>query len=497
MILINPKSTKFGIFERYVPLSVPIGIGYLAGSLISHNKDARVIDEHIAPISKEILERSLVDLKKPHVFGISSLTACINRSYEISGLIKSIYPESKVVLGGIHPTVLPDEVLKNKDIDFVIRREGEEVVNELYSAITNRGNYQSIKGISFKKDGSIVHNEDAMLPDLDKIPPFPYRLFEDHIERYNFGFIMSSRGCPYDCIFCSQRSISGRNYRYVPTEVVITQIETLIKKYNQTHINFVDDNFTVNKERIKELTSQMIKRGLKKHASFDCQTRADVVDDEVLKLLKAAGFRLINFGLESASDNLMDLLNKKETVKQNIDGIRLARKHGFSVSGTFIFGLPTETKEDRNASYRLAKQIPLDYVRFNNATPYPGTKLYEIAKSENRLYIDKNWTNLNACASLTDDAIAKQRLPYVPTNCSEAQLKKEIIKANLSFSLNPIRVIKLLVKRVGPAGWFYLPPRWYLSPVEWFHIFGLGCKLIIKAMNVYLTNHNGEPSYES
>ena len=96
MILINPKSTKFGIFERYVPLSVPIGIGYLAGSLISHNKDARVIDEHIAPISKEILERSLVDLKKPHVFGISSLTACINRSYEISGL-KFGYDPGRVV----------------------------------------------------------------------------------------------------------------------------------------------------------------------------------------------------------------------------------------------------------------------------------------------------------------------------------------------------------------------------------------------------------------
>lgn len=120
--------------------------------------------------------------------------------------------------------------------------------------------------------------------------------------------------------------------------------------------------------------------------------------------------------------------------------------------------------------------MALDYVRFNNATPYPGTKLYEIAKAENRLYIDKNWTNLNACGTLVEGTLTE--LPYVPQNCSEKELKKDVIKANLLFSLRPIRVFKLLAKRIGPAGWFYLPEKWYLKPKEWCSLLRFGMKLV-------------------
>jgi radical SAM superfamily enzyme YgiQ (UPF0313 family) len=485
MILINPKSTKLGIFERYVPLSVPIGIGYLAGYLAGQGENVQIIDEHINPISKEILTDALKEYSPPYIFGISSLTACINRSFEIAGLIKDLYSDSKVILGGIHPTVLPDEVLENTNIDFVVKREGEEILSELYEALRNQNDYSQIKGISFKLNGNIVHNPEAMPPDLNKVPPYPYYMFEKYINRYNFGFIMSSRGCPYDCIFCSQRSISGRDYRYVPAETVIGEVGLLINKYRQEHINFVDDNFTVNKKRIIELLEQMVKKRFYKKATFDCQTRADAVDEEVLVLLKKAGFRLINFGLETASERLMVLLNKKETVKQNIEGVKLAKKYGFGISATFIFGLPTETSQERWQAYRLAKELCLDYVRFNNATPYPGTRLYEIAKAENRLYIEKNWVNLNACATLTEDALSESKLPYVPRTCKELVLKKDVIKANLLFSLQPKRVLKLLIKRIGPAGWFYLPPLWYLNPKEWFYLARLALNLLSSIVRIY------------
>ncbi|MBM3253374.1 MAG: B12-binding domain-containing radical SAM protein [Candidatus Omnitrophica bacterium] len=486
MILINPRSTKFGIFERYIPLSVPIGIGYLAGYLIHRNKEVEILDEHIRPISERVLAEAVKKFLPPYIFGISSLTACINRSFEIAKVIKTIYPDSKIVLGGIHPTVLPEEVLGNKYVDFVVRREGEEVIDELYQAIKDNIDYSKIKGISFRVNHHIVHNPPALSPSLNKMPPYPYYLFEEYKDKYNLGFIMSSRGCPYDCIFCSQRAISGREYRYVPTDVVIGELELLINKYKQTHINFVDDNFTTDRKRIKELSEKMIEREFYKKATFDCQTRADAVDDEILILLKQAGFRLINFGLETASERLMVLLNKKETVKENIEGVRLAKKYGFGVSATFIFGLPSERREERLQAYRLAKELSLDYARFNNATPYPGTRLYEIAKEENRLFIEKNWTNLNACATLVEDALNESRLPYVPTTCKEIALKKEVLKANLLFSLRPTRVLKLLVKRIGPAGWFYLPPLWYLKPKEWFFLIRLGFKLFALLVNLYM-----------
>lgn len=489
MILINPKSTKFGIFERYVPLSVPIGIGYLAGYLLHHNKAVEIIDEHIRPISKEALEDAIKFFSPPYLFGISCLTASVTRGLVIAGIIKNLYPESKVILGGIHPTVLPDEVLENNNIDFVVRREGEEIINELCEAIKNKSDYSKIKGASFKINGKIIHNPPAELPDLSRIPQFPYQLFEKHKDRYNFGFIASSRGCPYECIFCSQRIISGKQYRYVPTEIVIDEIELLVNKYKQRHVNFVDDNFTANRQRVTELAEVMVKKKFYEKVTFDCQTRADAIDDSILVLLKKAGFRSIDFGLETASERLMVLLNKRETVKQNIKGVKLAKKHGFSVVGTFILGLPTETREERWQAYNLAKELRLDYVRFNNATPYPGTKLYEIAKAENRLYIEKTWTNLNACATLAGDVLNKSRLPYVPTTCTETALKKDVILANLLFSLRPIRVIKLLVKGGSPAGWFHLTTDWYLKPEEWFYLMQFGFKLLSSLVKIYIDSY--------
>lgn len=485
MILINPRSTKFGIFEKYVPLSVPIGLGYLAGYLLHRKKQVKILDEHIAPVTIEALQEAVQSCSPPYIFGISSLTACIYRSFQITAMIKKVFPEAKIILGGIHPTVLPEEVLKNRDIDFIVRGEGEFVLDELYDAIKNSLDYTGIQGLSYVALDKIVHNPCPDLPDLTKLPPFPYHLFEGHADRYSLGFIASSRGCPYECIFCSQRSISGHKFRYVPTDFVIQEIDLLINKYGQTHINFVDDNFTANKVRIKELCDKMIAQKFFEKATFDCQTRADAINDEILTLLKEAGFRLINFGLETASERLMVILNKRETVQQNIEAVKLAKKHGFGVSGTFIFGLPTETREERWRGYNLAKELNLDYVRFNNATPYPGTKLYEIAKQENRLYVDENWSNLNACASLVRDSVTTSRLPYVPVGCDEETLRKDIVRANLFFSLRPSRVLRLLAKRVGPAGWFYLPPRWYLKPKEWLDLIRLALNLLGSFIRLY------------
>lgn len=486
MILINPRSTKFGIFEKYVPLSIPISIGYLAGYLLSRNKKVVVIDEHISLITKDLLAKSVKLLSQPYIFGITTLTPCVKRSREIVHMIKNLYPASIIVLGGIHPSVLPEELLENEEVDFVIRGEAEEVLIKFYDAVKNKSDYFDIKGLSFKRNGKIIHNTCADFPDLNLMPPFPYHLFENNSGRYNFGFIASSRGCPYSCIFCSQRIISGQNFRYFPSEIVINQIGMLVNKYKQTHINFVDDNFTVNKQRIIELCEEMIKKEFYKTTTFDCQTRADAVNDEIFKILRKAGFRIVNFGIETASERLMVLLNKKETVRENIEAVKLAKKHGFGVSGTFIFGLPTETRQERWQSYKLAKELDLDYVRFNNATPYPGTQLYEMAKKEGRLFVQKDWSNLNACGSLVQDSVTESELPYVPLGCEEKILKKDIIKANLCFSLRPIRIIKLLFKRVGPAGWFYLPPKWYLHPKEWGDLFCLGFKLIRALIKIYL-----------
>src|SRR3989338_3243605 len=203
MILINPKSTKLGIFERYVPLSVPIGVGCLAGYLLHHGRRAEIIDEHIEPFSRELLKKTLEKGSPPYIFGISTLTACAQRSYNISKEIKSWYPDSRIILGGIHPTVLADEALEKDSVDFVIRGEAEKILLKLNNAKKKKKDYPKKRGLSKKHGAKPVHNPPAELPTLEDFPPFPYHLFEKDLGKYNFGFIASSRGCPYNCIFCS------------------------------------------------------------------------------------------------------------------------------------------------------------------------------------------------------------------------------------------------------------------------------------------------------
>jgi radical SAM superfamily enzyme YgiQ (UPF0313 family) len=491
MILINPgynRKQKLGGFSRYVPLSVPIGIGYLAGYLIKHGKPVEIIDEEIVRLDDRLLDECIEGLDQPYIFGISCLTAGIARGHEVAAMIKAKHPKSIVIFGNVHPTVLPEDVLNDRNVDIVVRGEAEESLNALYESLKNNKDYAGIKGMSFRRGGQIVHNENAELPDLKNVPGFPYHLFERYADRYELGFVASSRGCPYNCMFCSQRSISGRKYRFFPSEVVVESLDQLINKYGRRNITFVDDSFLVNKDRVVELCGMIRSKGLNKGVIFDCQARGDTVDEDILNVLKSAGFRTIHFGVETASERLMKMIDKNETIKEIEDGIRLAKRLGFRVSGTFILGLPTETEDERKATYTLANRLSLDYVRFNNATPYPGTRLYEVALKEKRFNPGKDWENLNACGTLVESPFKNAQLAYVPLTTSETCLRRDILQFNLFYSFNPWRIYKILKERVGPAGWLALPERWYLRPEEWFYLIKFGTGILLLFAKVFFYN---------
>ena len=198
MILISPsgnRSKKLGVFAKYVPLSVPYGIGALAGYLHFQGKKAEVFDEEIEPATPEVLLSKTRHLDPPYIFGISSLTAGISRSIEIARMIKSVpdFSDATVIFGGIHPTVLPNEVLQSGYADIVVRSEGEKPLEILYDRIKNGKDYSDVKGISFLTNGNIVHNGPSELVDLKSVPPFPYDLFYKYSPRYALGFITSSR----------------------------------------------------------------------------------------------------------------------------------------------------------------------------------------------------------------------------------------------------------------------------------------------------------------
>jgi len=490
MLLINPqfnRADKLGPFARYVPVTLPMSIGTLASYLILKKKKAKILDEQVTQITKETVDDYLKDLSKPFIFGISCTTAAIARGFEIAAMLKKWYPGSKVIIGGIHPTVMPEEVLQNKNVDIVVKREGEEILNRLYDAIKKGKDYSKIKGISFKdKKGRIIHNTLAPLfDDLDCLPQFPYNLFAEHLDKYHIGAIMSARGCPFNCIFCSQKLVSGGHYRFKSPEKVIEEIELLLNKYKLRRIEFWDDNFVVNKERTKKLCKLIKENGLNKKAKFLCQTRGDAVDREILQHLKDAGFDVISFGLETTNERLLRILNKGETVEQNLRAVLLAKEMGFKVEATFILGIPTETNEERKEVIRKALKLPLDFVRFNNATPYPGTKLYEMALKEKNLKVAKDWSNLNACGSFVKGGNPGS-LPYAPATTTREELHRDILRANLSFWLQPKRILRIFLSGGVSGGWLSLPKRWYLKPREVYCVSCLGADMLKSILYAYV-----------
>lgn len=485
MILINPASRgSMGMISRYSAIGLPIGIGILAGYLLSKGKQAIVIDEQISPIDKYFFDNNdyFKNISKPYIFGIGCLTMNSGRGLEIARLLKSRYPDSRVILGGIHPTALPEEALSTGYVDVVVRGEGEETLLLLYDAIKNDKSCFDIEGISFIDGGNIKHNLGRVLiQDLDAVPRFPYELF--NTSRYNLSFVTTSRGCPYNCIFCSQRLISERKYRFRSCEKIIEELDLLINKYGQKSLSFSDDDFLVNKKRVKLLCESIIQNKFNAKAKFGCQARVDNINEEILTYLRNAGFNFIGLGVETSSERLMRLLEKGTTVGKNIEAVKLIKKMGFSINASFLFGIPSETSKDRFEAYMLTKELKMDYVKFNNIVPYPGTKLLEMARNEGTLNISKNWKNFNSVEGVVEGLFSKTKLPYIPINTTEKELRKDLVRANLYFYLSNIP--SLFAPREGNPGWFLLQKKWYFNPKEYYYLIKLALKVILNCIIVF------------
>lgn len=486
MILINPRSRRLGYFTDYVPVTVPLSIGYLAAFLQAQGESVTIHDEEIQPLIDDHLDSLVAQEELPLVFGISCVTAGFIRAVEITRIIRRRYPAAKIVIGGIHPTVNPREVLEHMPVDAVVRGEGELALSKLLEVFRSGQGLEDVLGVSFRRDGPIVHNPRGPLIDLKNVPAFPYRLFKSLRKHYDFGVVLTSRGCPYNCAFCSQRAITQRTVRYVEVEKVMENLKDLAFVYDQQYVTFFDDNFIIKAERIFEICEGIIRHGIHKKITFDCQARGDAITPEILQILKKANFRVIHFGIETGSDRLMKLIDKGETIEHIRHGVRLAKQFGFITSGTFILGLPSETKSERLSSFQLAQELDLDYARFNNATPYPGTKLYRIALQEGIFRPGEQWANLNTCGTLVEDPFKSSPLSYVPVGASEKELRQDLLKFNLFFMLGPKRLLRLLKERVGPGNTFSLPKGWYRNAKEWLVFLRFGFSITVKFFRIWI-----------
>ncbi len=492
MILINPSPRdNAGIFQPVKQTLLPMGIGYLLAVCERDGITAHIVDEQIDPDSFQRICTLTTSLKPPYIFGFSVLTASFHVALTMAQRLKEKYPDCFIIFGGIHPTSMPEDCLSHPEVDIVVRGEGEGVLPALYRHLKNKGPWQSLEGISYRQKDLFIHNPLGGCLNIDSFPPFPYHRFDP--KRYDLGFIRTSRGCPYNCIFCSNQLTTGKHYRFRPTALVLQELDLLINHYGVREIDFQDDNFWFNKARAMDLIDGIKTRGLHHRALFSCQGRGDNADPDLLKELFTAGFYKIGFGIETVSEDVMKLIKKGETLRQICDAIRLAKSIGFEVTATFMFGLPGEKHDDRMAAIDLAKELKLDQVKFNNAVPYPGTELYQLAKKDSRLFVEKEYQNFNAIVTFLNIFWYKQHLPYVPEGTSESEIRDDIFWAYLCTYANrtiqsaffrPTKRPELPGTRPGIKAVFVK----ILSRIVFFILMGIKCmEFFLRKLFRYLT----------
>ena len=496
MLLINPAQERFGGFlSRYVPVGIPVAIGCLAAALTKHGVAVRVLDEELVTITPALLRERVRGLERPYLFGLSCLTAHVGRAYAIAAMLKAEFPDSTVIAGGLHPTALPEEALATGHIDYVVRGEGEAVLCALHDAIRQHQDPATLRGVSFRRDGQVVHTPEApLIPDLDAIPIFPYDLFDD--PKYDMGFVTSSRGCPFKCTYCSQRMLTGTTYRYKSSARIVEELDLLINRYKQTQIVFYDDNFCFKPKRVIDVCDAIMAAGLHTKCAFSVQTRADNFPADLVPHLAAAGFKHAGFGMETGVNRLMRLIGKGETVERHLEAVALGQRHGFELSLFMIFGLPTETREDRQTSFRVVQGARVQASKYNNLIPYPGTPIYTDLKATTRIHVAPHWANFNSTLSVTRSIFDQTPLPYVPETTSEFELKRDIIRYNLRTYVTPRAIGAILLGRKGP-GWYRLPPRWYLTPRELVHVTRIGLAVLVNMIVAFLPLALTEPLMEA
>ncbi len=454
MILINssPKDA-LKIFQPFLPITVPIGIGFLVAAAEKEGIASEIVDEQVEEDVLGRIAELTAKLQKPYIFGFSVLTAAMKSAVVLSAKLRELYPDSKIVFGGIHPTALPDEVLAYPQIDAVIRGEAERSLVEFYRCVKAGKDYRQIESLSYRSDTGLVHNtRSSIRADLGEDPPFPYHRFIH--PRYDLGFIMSSRGCPYDCIFCSNRITTGKRYRFRPAAILADELEMLYVKYGRRTVGFMDDNFLVSKPRVYQLIEAIKQKGLHEKMSFAFQARGDNVNEQLLKDLFAAGFRSVFFGMETASPEIMKTIKKGETVEDCVKAVQMAKAIGYHVSATFIYGLPGDTHKDRMDCVDLSLALKIDMIRYNNATPYPGTELFEMAKSQGRLHVQGLYENFNSVSTFIESPFSPIPFTYVPPNNTENEIRRDLLYSYFRFYFDAERVKQIFRKPERGVGWF-------------------------------------------
>ena len=430
IVLVYPPVSMRGKYRKVatgheVPPQPLICLGAV---LRENNFNVKLIDANATGLSIEETVDQILTLS-PEYVGITAPTMLISTSGIIAKKIKENNPDITTLVGGPHITAVPAETMTlYPDIDIGVIGEGEITIIELLNALKNKTDLGSINGVIYRKDGGLkITPQRAFIKDLDTLP-FPawdmlpnllkyYQQSAARIDRQPHISIVSSRGCPFQCIFCA-RNVFGNVTRAHSDDYLIKMIKYLIKRYGIKSISFEDENFVVYRKRLIEFCNRIINEKI--DITWDCASNINAINPQILSLMKNAGCWQINYGIESGSQRILDFIKKSVTLENIEQALKVTKNAGIITKGYFIIGHPTETYESIQETIDFIKKINLDVFQMSFMIPFPGSEFYTIAAQYGDFKND--WDNMNIWTPL-----------FIPTGFSKEGLEREAKRVYRAF----------------------------------------------------------------
>lgn len=438
--LINPPMLQaYGKYKSAAKVGaeviIPLGLSYVASALEKAGHAVSLIDADPEGLAHDdIIQR--IKVESVDVVGVTATTPIYPSAKKIVELIKEYDKEILTVIGGAHVTVLPDSVMQDCCVDIGVIREGEQTMVELLNAVEKGLSLKDVKGIIYREGSRIRASEPrSLIENLDSLPyPARHLLKEKYIwSAPGEGLvpattILTQRGCPFKCVFCSAGIVSGTKVRYRSAKSVIDEIEHIVTEFGIRYLFFADDTLTLNKEHVSEICGEIKKRNLK--ISCDCTTRANLVSKELLAEMQSAGLKRISFGIESGNQDILNAIKKGITLEQLRQAYEWCYELGLETRGSVMLGHPFETKETIKQTSDFIRSLKCYQVYINISMPYPGSELYEMAKN-----------GVGGLKLLTDDWREYRRY------------------GNSVMEMNGLAVKDLTSAQRKMYLWFYLRPR--------------------------------------
>ena len=462
LLIQPPLTTHTDLSSEPKGIHPPIGLAYI-GAVLERDYQVQIVDSVVEGYETELkLDRNIIrygltykeienriDRFQPDVVGVSNLfSSGFREAYQVCSIVKKINPEIITVIGGPHPSALPEQVLQNKEIDFVVMGEGEYSFRDLLRGIETK-DFSELDGVAYKKNGKVnVIAKSKFIDNLDELP-FPARHLLPMEKYFKIGeaFIITrkkpftplntSRGCVAKCTFCPVHATWGGRWRQRSAESVLNEIEYLVKTYGVKEIHFDDDNLVLNRKRAQKIFQGIVDRKLDIVWTVPTGIALWALDDDLLKIMKDSGCYKLFVAVESGDEYILNkVIRKPLDLKKVKPLVETMINLGIEVESFFVVGMPGETEESLKRTFKYARDLNTDATHYFFANPIPGSELYEICKKEGYFREGFSYENVRVERCNIDT-------PQMPADELEKMISREqLISRILVLIKHPIRILE-------------------------------------------------------